>query len=1001
MKTAIRTFTLFVLIAIQISAPVSAQAQSQSSSQTMDSGLYHAVLDAAAKDAASFQPGVNGFSLDTPNLNYQLNDRGLSVSAEDQNWSWGLQLDGFGREDQTSSLSAPKFSQGKGRTDLKFSNLLTEWYRNTGIGLEQGFSINENPKGNGKLVLHMSLDSTLNGSLSDDERSLSFDAGDGKSLHYSNLRAFDANGNELDAKIVYTPGQIVIHIDDNGAAYPLTIDPLIYIEQKQLAYSPASGDAFGGSVAIDGDTALVGAAGTVSNMGVAYLFVRSGSTWSLQTAFLASDGAPGDQFGASVVLDGDTALVGAPGKNSSQGAVYVYVKAAGGWTNIYETAVLTASDGAGGDTFGRVALSGDTALIGASNATVLGHTFQGAAYIFVKPASGWTTTNAFTAKLTSSDGAANDSFAYKVDIDGDTAIVGAIGDNSAQGSAYVFVKPATGWETDTETVKLTASDGAPGDQFGSAVAISGNTALIGANGYNSGQGEAYVFVKPSGVGGWSLASAYNAKLLASDGATSDRFGTTVALDGDTAVVGAWHDDISIFTDQGSAYVFIKPAGVWSGTGNETTKLTASDGAGNDNFGDAVALSGDTALIGAFAANSTKGAAYFYYPYRTDQDLAVSAATLSASLVPLDTNTFTTTVSNFGSANADNVVVSAPLPDGFTYVSDSSTKGVYDSSTGSWDVGTLNVGVTATLSIQATVDTSIAGTSPVFTAKTIGSDLNPANNSASVSVHVPLLSFSPSPLAFGNRLVNTSSLAQTVTVTNVSEDVVKVGLLKAPLGFIVSSNLCTNKLLDSYQTCTFKVAFKPTTTTLYKGNITLPSLTPTDTASLPVSGTGAKPLQLLSVRSFEVASVNPIDPTLPAGWSKHSTNWNGDGRECIFAYSGSCAVAFHGDSLFKQLMFTANHSGSAGDKYVFSVYRGAFSVPPIALGTIFDARVYIYNGATPVDTKTITFPVGTYAFTKSSLSFTTSTPYTQLVVMFEFNATSGTIYLDNASLIWNP
>src|SRR5207245_1665203 len=145
----------------------------------------------------------------------------------------------------------------------------------------------------------------------------------------------------------------------------------------------------------------------------------------------------------------------------------------------------------------------------------------------------------------------------------------------------------------TETAKLTASDGAAGDQFGGAVAISGDTVVVGACaddiGANSNQGSAYVFVKPGA--GWSTMTE-TAKLTASDGAAGDQFGGAVAISGDTVVVGASADDIGANSNQGSAYVFVKPGAGWS-TMTETAKLTASDGAAGDEFGGAVAISGDT------------------------------------------------------------------------------------------------------------------------------------------------------------------------------------------------------------------------------------------------------------------------------------------------------------------------------------------------------------------------------------------------------------------------
>ncbi|MBN1976554.1 MAG: FG-GAP repeat protein, partial [Anaerolineae bacterium] len=215
------------------------------------------------------------------------------------------------------------------------------------------------------------------------------------------------------------------------------------------------------------------------------------------------------------------------------------------------------------------------------------------------------------AKLTASDGAAEDHFGNSVALSGNTALVGApydeVGANYAQGSAYVFTRSGAAW---TQQVKLTASDGAASEQFGASVALAGDTALVGAYGdgvgANDGQGSAYVFTR-SGT-----AWAQQAKLTASDGAEWDQFGISVALSGDadTALVGAYYDGVGANDGQGSAYVFTRSGTTWT----QQAHLTAADGATNDHFGDSAALSGDTALVGAFSddvgANVDQGSAYF-------------------------------------------------------------------------------------------------------------------------------------------------------------------------------------------------------------------------------------------------------------------------------------------------------------------------------------------------------------------------------------------------------
>ncbi|MDO8632518.1 MAG: choice-of-anchor Q domain-containing protein, partial [Phycisphaerales bacterium] len=276
-----------------------------------------------------------------------------------------------------------------------------------------------------------------------------------------------------------------------------------------------------------------------------------------------------------------------------------------------EYAKLTASDGAADDLFGTyAAISGDTMVVGTANNNL---NFAGA-YVFVRSAGIWTQ----QARLSASDGTDHDGFGMSVAVSGDNVFVGAwyddIGPN-VQGSVYVFVRPGGGWADMTETAKLTASDGAEGDYFGSSLAVSGDTLVVGAFfddiGANTEQGSAYVFIKP--VGGW-INMTQTAKLTASDGAFYDFFNGQVGVFGDTVVVGAALDDIGLNADQGSAYVFVKPGGGWADM-TQTAKLTASDGVSQDVFGISVAISGDTVYVGAYlddiGPNANQGSVYVF------------------------------------------------------------------------------------------------------------------------------------------------------------------------------------------------------------------------------------------------------------------------------------------------------------------------------------------------------------------------------------------------------
>jgi hypothetical protein len=367
----------------------------------------------------------------------------------------------------------------------------------------------------------------------------------------------------------------------------------------------------------------------------------------------ASDGAADDLFGAAVAISADTILVGAyyntVGASTNQGSAYVFVKPSAGWASMTETAELTASDGAAFDYFGAaVAISDDTVVVGAYNHTVGANlSRQGSAYVFVKPQGGWANMTE-TAQLTGSDSAAFDQFGAAVAISEDTVVVGADDHNPYQGAAYVFVKPDGGWTSMTETAQLTASDGGAFDFFGFSVAISADTVVVGADYHNVGanvsQGAGYVFVKPSA--GWTNMTE-TAELTASDGAAFDFFGTAVAISGDTVVVGAHHPG-SVNAHSGSAYVFVKGAAAWASM-TETVELTASAITPfDDGFGTAVAISGDMVVVGAayhpLGANSAQGSAYVFGPGIAPTPTVTATNTVTSTCTPTRTPSPTRTAS---------------------------------------------------------------------------------------------------------------------------------------------------------------------------------------------------------------------------------------------------------------------------------------------------------------------------------------------------------------------
>ena len=272
------------------------------------------------------------------------------------------------------------------------------------------------------------------------------------------------------------------------------------------------------------------------------------------------------------------------GNNS--GSAYVFTKAEdGGWA---QAAKLTASDGGRSRVGTSVSIYGETAIVGAWKDDDNGEN-SGSAYIFTKAVDGtWSQTG-----KSASDGAAEDRFGFSVSISGDIVIVGADNDDDMgidSGSAYVFTKAVDGvW---SQTAKLVLADGAAGDFFGISVSISNETAIVGAPrndemGTNS--GSAYVFTKDVD-GTWTQTT----KLTAADGQAEDYFGRSVSVSGENVIVGAWRED-EMGNDSGSAYIFSKAAdGAWV----QTAKLMATDGAADDKFGFSVSISGESAIVGA-------------------------------------------------------------------------------------------------------------------------------------------------------------------------------------------------------------------------------------------------------------------------------------------------------------------------------------------------------------------------------------------------------------------
>jgi FG-GAP repeat len=402
-----------------------------------------------------------------------------------------------------------------------------------------------------------------------------------------------------------------------------------YVQSGELtATDGAANTKFGARVAISGNTMAVASLGddapATPKPGAVYVFEKPASGWSdaQRTATLTLPAGAGSP--TAVAMSGDTIAVGARdakvGANDKQGAVFVFAKPPGGWQGAQPVATLTASDGAAQDEFGlTVAVDGDAVVTGSPRHKVGAKAEQGAAYLFVKPAAGWASGHE-TAELTASDGAASDHL-LAVGIDGDTIVAGAqnhmVANQFARGEAYVFVKPAAGWTSSTETARLTTTVGAKEDFLGATVSISGDTVIAGAPdqtpvGGAMHQGVVDVFVKPPA--GW-VSATETAQLSASDGRINDILGADAVVSGDTVVTGATSRNVGQNGSQGAVYVFKRPPGADWRTATEDQSLVSSDGGSIDLFGNAIGISGNVAVVGApfhkVGDNERAGAAYVF------------------------------------------------------------------------------------------------------------------------------------------------------------------------------------------------------------------------------------------------------------------------------------------------------------------------------------------------------------------------------------------------------
>jgi hypothetical protein len=527
--------------------------------------------------------GAQGFSA-------RFSESGVRVSARGGSLALSLAEVGYGSSLRPLGSRAPS---ADGNRVSYADGALTQWFENGPLGLEQGFTLRAPPAGaaRGPVTIALRVAGSLRARLVGGGEAVDFIAlGGGVVLRYTGLRADDARGRTLHAWLDVTGGGLLVRVDARGARYPLRIDPFVQQGAKLVGAGAVDGAFQGISVALssDGNTALVGGPYDNGNAGAgaAWVFTRSGATWTQQGPQLFGTGAVGNaNQGYSVALsgDGNTALVGGPADNDDLGAVWVFTRSGTTWTQQGSKLVGTGAAGLTAQGW-SVALSGDgnTALVGSQSEGV---------WVFRRSGTTWT-------QQGSKFGGAVDGYSAALSSDGNTALVG-----EPEAGASVFTRSGTTWSQ--QGPRLVGTGAVGHAEQGESVALSGdgNTALVGGHVDNSGVGAAWVF-RRSGTT-WSQ----QGPKLVGTGAPGDALqGWSVALsgDGNTALVGGIHAN----RNKGAVWVFARSGTTWTQQGS---RLVGTGAAGDADQGYGVALSGDgsTALVGGPYDNGNVGAVWVF------------------------------------------------------------------------------------------------------------------------------------------------------------------------------------------------------------------------------------------------------------------------------------------------------------------------------------------------------------------------------------------------------
>ncbi|MGO8907034.1 MAG: hypothetical protein ACLQMH_15645, partial [Solirubrobacteraceae bacterium] len=490
-------------------------------------------------------------------LHASFSPSGVSVSSGSAQVGLSLRAIGYGASLSPLGAVAPQVKANR----VTYAHPgLSESYVNGPLGLEQGFTIDSVPAGPpaGALTLAMALSGNAQASLRSHGQSIAFSRLGRTVLRYSGLAATDARGRTLHSWLELQRGRIVLRVNAAGARYPLRIDPFIQQGEK-LTGSGERGEegnfAYSAAVSASGEYALIGGPSDNGKLGAAWVFLRSGTTWTQQGPKLtAKEEAGAGEFGTSVALSekGEYALIGGSADNEHVGAAWVFTRKETTWS---QQARLTAKAGeeTGAGQFGEsvsLSASGDYALIGAPG----DNKEAGAAWVFLRSGTSWAQQGA---KLTGKEESGAGLFGYSVSIaakEGNYALIGGPLNKENTGAAWVFLRSGTSWAFQAE---LTGKEESGAAEFGRSVSLSaeGTYSLIGGPENKEGLGAAWVETRSGTT--WTYQAELTPK--SEEESANGQFGSSVAIaakEANYALIGAPGDKEGI----GAAWAFFRESG---------------------------------------------------------------------------------------------------------------------------------------------------------------------------------------------------------------------------------------------------------------------------------------------------------------------------------------------------------------------------------------------------------------------------------------------------------